>query len=102
MGNLAGRGAYIVLNVTAVPGVDSITLAIDGKDPVSGQYFTLLTGSALTTTGARVYLVYPGAPAAAGGITATTGFPLPMTWRVRITHSGTGNFTYSVAALVVL
>jgi len=92
--NLGWRGAHVIMNVTAAPGVDSVTLTIQGKDPASGTYYTILAGLAETTTGIKVYKVYPGITAS--GNAAASDF-LPSLWRVTITHSAGTNFTYSVA-----
>jgi hypothetical protein len=91
--NPAWRGGHVIMNVTAVPGVDSITMNIQGRDPVSGTYYTILQGLAETTTGIKVYKVYPGITAAAN---ASASDILPSLWRVSITHSAGSNFTYSV------
>lgn len=99
--NRNARGLYIVFDITAVPGVQTVTLTVTGKDPVSGKYITLLTGAAEVAVATKTYLVYPGAGAAANGVNVVNGFPLPRTWRVTITHSGAGNFTYSVGAMLI-
>ncbi len=92
--NPGWRGAHVIMNVTAVPGGDSITLNIQGKDPVSGNYYAILTGLAETTTGTKVYKVYPGIGASAN---AAANDILPQIWRVSITHSAGTSFTYSVS-----
>jgi hypothetical protein len=83
--NYNGSNVLIILNITAVPGVDTITPKIQAKDPVSGSYVTLVTGTAQAANGA----FFTSLPAALLGC-------LSRTWRVNITHSGAGNFTYSV------
>lgn len=87
------KGCTVVFNVTAVPGVDTVTLTIEGKDPVSGVYFTLLTAAARVATGTDVLTVYPGVTE-----TANVDFSgiLPDTYRVRVIHSAGTNFTYSI------
>jgi hypothetical protein len=96
--NYNHRGILVVLDVT-VPGTGSITVEIDGKDPVSGKYYALLTGAAVTTTTTNVYRVYPGLTAAAN---ATASDVLPRTWRVKVTHNNANSITYSVGAMLCL
>jgi len=100
--NYNARGVIVVIKVTAVPGTDTITVYIDGHDPASNDWYVLLTGSALDTTGIRAYVVCPGAGSAVGDIDAVSSHPLPRKWRVRVVHSAATDFTYSVGASYVL
>ena len=100
--NLNCKGVMVIVDVTATADTPSITPAIEGKDPVSGKYFSLLTASAaLTTTGTAVYLVYPGVGTAGDGITQVAGFVLPSTWRVSVAHGDADSITYSVGAVLL-
>jgi len=98
--NRGAAGVIIYFNVSAVPGTDTVTLSVEGKDPVSGNYGVIFTAAAIATTvqPAR-YIIYPGASGT--GPTATLACPIPRTWRVKITHSAASNFTYSVGAAYV-
>ncbi len=96
--NYNARGLHVVFDITAVPGVQTVTLSIEGKDPVSGKYYTLLTGAAEVGVATRIYRLYPGLTAVAN---TTVSDILPRTWRVTVAHSGAGNFTYSVGASLV-
>ena len=89
------RGVHVILNVTAVPGVETLTMKLQGLDNVSGSYYDLLVGNASATTGMTVLKIMPGAAAAANSIAADS---LPDVWRVIVTHSAAGSFTYSVSA----
>lgn len=93
------HGCIAILNVTAVPGVDTVTLTIEGKDPVSGTYYTVLSAAARVATGADVLQVQPG-----GAVTAnvSANASLPDTYRVRVIHSAGTNFTYSVSVQELL
>lgn len=93
--NKTWRGAMCVLNITAVPGVETITPTIQGKDSISGSYYTLLAGAAQVATGLVVLTVYPGVSAIAN---LAANSPLPRTWRVNVAHSASGSFTYSLSA----
>ena len=92
--NARGRGIHLVIDVTAGAGF-SITPIIEGKDPVSGKYYTILTGAAITTTGTNVLKIYPGISA---NPNASANDILPKTWRVRVTHADATSVTYSVGA----
>jgi|SRR5687767_7372946 len=89
------KGGHIVIDMTAVPGVETVTFTVQGKDPLSGKYYTILASTAISATGTTVLKVFPGATAAAN---AAANDILPETWRVACTHSASGSFTYSVGA----
>lgn len=96
--NFNGRGLIAVLDVTAVPGVQTVSLELQGKDAVSGQYYTVLASAAIAAISTTVLRWYPGTAVVAN---LAADHPLPRTWRARVVHSGAGNFTYSVGASVV-
>lgn len=93
--NLHSRRAHIIIDVTVAPGVDTVTPKIEGYDAVSGKYYTLLTGAAISSTGTTVLKIGPGLAASANVSAADF---LPLKWRVTMTHSAGTSFTYSVAA----
>lgn len=96
--NFNHRGIIAVLNVT-VAGTGSVTLEIDGKDPVSGAYYAVLTGVAVTTNSTNVYRAYPGLTASAN---ATANDILPRTWRIKVTANNANTITYSVGCILIL
>ena len=96
--NYNGRGVIVVLDMTNV-GTGSVTIAIQGKDSVSGKYYTLLTGAAVATNSTNVYTVYPGVTVAAN---VSASAPLPRTWRVVVTANNANATTYTVGASVLL
>ena len=109
-----GRGVMLVLNVTAEAASETLSLKIQGKDPISGNYFDITSfGTMYTSTGeaptrTKAAVLYPGVLAAdhvgvaAGtdGTIAKSGV-LPATWRAVVTHSSTGSWTYSLAAVAI-
>lgn len=99
--NASGRGVQIVLDLTAFTTAADLTLAIQGKDPVSAKYFDLHAPLAINAIGTYVVELYPGVGAAAGGISAARSGALPRTWRVRVTHGNANSHTYSVGALPI-
>jgi hypothetical protein len=100
--NLNVKGGYITLDVTAVLTTPVITLSVELKDPLSGQYETLVSAtSGVTTTGTHTYLIYPGVGSAADDVTQVTEYVLPPIWRVQVEHADTDPITYSVGAALV-
>lgn len=93
----AYRGIVVVLDVT-IAGTGSITLSIEGKDPVSGTYRVILAGAAVTTISTNVYKVYPTITAVANSIAQDF---LPSVWRVKVTANNGNTITYSVGAVLV-
>lgn len=96
--NYNHRGIIAVLDVTSA-GTGSITLEIDAKDPVSGKYYAVLTGAAVTSNSTNIYRVYPGLTAVAN---ATVSDILPRTWRTKVTANNSNSVTYSVGCMLVV
>jgi hypothetical protein len=93
--NINGAGVQVVVDITAISGAGAtLTLIVEGKDPVSGKYFPLLTSAGLTAISTTVLTVYPGI-AVTANVTAST--IVPRSWRVRYTITGT---TPSVTATI--
>jgi hypothetical protein len=88
------NGVKAVLDVTAVPGVDTVQLVIENKDPVSGKYVQVLAAAARAGAGTDTLTVYPG-----GKVTANVSEndEIADNYRVRVVHSAGTNFTYSVS-----
>jgi hypothetical protein len=93
--NLLSRGLHLIIDVTSVTSTPSIVPKIQGKDPVSGKYYDLITGAAITTTGTTILKLFPTATAVAN--LAVNDF-LPSVFRVVMTHGNANSATYSVAA----
>lgn len=81
----------VMLNLTVVPGVDTVQLIIDAKDASTGTYDPIANITATAVTG------YFTLQAGIGINSATNKFNtlLPTRCRVRVVHSGAGAFTYS-------
>lgn len=104
--NYNGRGAQIMLDVTATPNdAQTLTVTVEVKDVVSSKYVVIASFTALlaTTLGATpttetyVYTLYPGAAeTAAIAKHEVQALPLGRTWRVNVLHSAGGSWTYSV------
>ena len=85
--NTAGSAAALVIDVTAITGTTpSITVTVEGKDPVSGKYYTILASAAISTVSTTILRIFPGATAAAN--LAVNDF-VPKTFRVSYVIAGT-------------
>lgn len=92
--NTQWRGGHFIVNVSAYAS-GTYTPTIQGKDPASGTYYTILEGNAISATGTTVLKVYPGATPIAGGVASDI---IPKTFRVSMAASSTATVTYSVGA----
>lgn len=98
--NYNARGVRVRINVTSITATPSITVAIEEKDSISGNYIAILTSAAITTTGQKTTLVvYPGIAASAN---VKADDPLPRVWRVAVTHGDTDSITYSVDFALIM
>lgn len=99
--NLNARGLKLVIDITTITGTTpTLTVTIQGKDPVSGKYFTILASAALNATGTTVLTVYPGLTASAN---ITANDVLPRDWRVITAIAGTTPaVTATIGASLVL
>lgn len=88
------KGVKAVLDVTVVPGVDTVQIVIENKDPVSGKYVQVLAGLAGAGVRTDTLTVYPG-QAAAANVAANDN--VADTYRARVVHSAGTNFTYSLS-----
>lgn len=90
------KGIMIFLNVSAISLTPGLTLSVEMKDPVSGQYKAIWTAAvAVTGTGQYVYILSPGAKD--GNATEVDGIPVPKTWRLSVAVADTDSATYSVS-----
>lgn len=87
----------VVIDVTAVDLTPSVVPTIDGLDPVSGQWFNLLTGAAITAIGTTVLRVGRGATAVSN---EAANDAIPFVTRVVMTHADADSITYSVSAML--
>ena len=94
--NPGARGAIITLDITVVPGTDTVTPSWTYKDPASGKFLALgAAGGAQVGVVTVRYLIYP-AVAANASFTAVIAANIPRNWRITLTHSAASNFTYSL------
>lgn len=91
--NYGSKGIHLVVDVTVVPGVDTVTPKLQGM--INNVYYDLLVGSAIVATGTTVLKLYPGISATAN---VSSSDVLPGSWRVVMTHSAATTFNYTVSA----
>lgn len=85
--NAAAKGIRIWVVVTAFTGTTpTLTVAIQEKDPASGNYDTILVTANITGVGTTILTVYPGLTAAANSVANNV---LPRTWRIQSVVGGT-------------
>lgn len=100
-----GTGAWFLLNVTANPGgAETLTFALQVKDGNNGAYKTItaFAATAAAANAAYSYGIFPGAVVTSAiGNTLVQGLPLSRQYRVVVTHSGAGSWTYSLGAMYV-
>lgn len=100
-GDIANRfmkGTIIVIDTTALTAGASIVYTVQGKDELSGKYYTLLASAAVTATGTIQLYMYPGATVAANLV---ANICLPRVWRVIATAADAKSVTASVGAVLL-
>lgn len=96
--NIQHLGGHIIINVTDVTATGQITPKIEAKDAVTGIYYTLLVGSAITASGTVVMKIYPSATSVANLVANDI---LPLEYRVVITHLNAVAITYGIGINLV-
>jgi hypothetical protein len=97
--NTKHRGVIVTIDATAASATPSVVFTIQGKDPLSGTYYTILASAAVTGISTTQLKVYPGITAAAN---AAVSDVLPTVWRVIATHADADSITYSVSAQLIV
>lgn len=97
--NYNGKGLHLVIDCTAVTSSPSVVFTIQGKDALSGKFYTILASAAIVGTGTTVLRVYPGLTVAANLVASDI---LPRSWRLIATHGNADSITYSVGYSLVL
>lgn len=98
--NYGAIGAEIVFDVdiSGAHTLPTIQLAVESKDPASGKYTNITSGSALITDAVQVIRIHPSFNASGGQvITAISDAniqyisgALPRNWRIRVTNISGG------------
>ena len=98
MTNYNTKGILVFLSVTVASGTGGLSVRIIAIDPVSGgQWYLNPAPTAITTTGASGYMIYPGAIFVSGStVSQVIQQPLPRTWYVEVVAGDASSYTYSV------
>lgn len=92
-----GVGQFVI-DVTAFAGTaPTLVITIQGLDPLSGKYFTLLASAVINTVSTVVLRVGPGFPVTAN-LSANDIIPKQFRVLYTITGSAGQSFTFSVGA----
>lgn len=100
--NQYGRGIYVFHRITVIGAGTTLTVGVDIQDPASLQWVSLASFPGVTATGTYCYCLHPLAPASSAGITATSTFELPKTYRVAVATSNANSSTWSLGGQVIL
>jgi len=88
---------HLVIDLTAITITPSVVPTIDALDTLSGKYYNLLTGVAITATGTTILKIGAGI----GQLTNIAAADmLPGTFRVTMTHANANSMTYTVNAIM--
>jgi len=88
------RGLHLVIDATAIVATPSVVPTLDGKDELSGKWYNLLTGAAITGVSTAVLKIFPGITVAANLAVSDT---IPNRLRLVMTHGDADSITYSAA-----
>ena len=97
-----GRGLLLIANITARSASDTLTISLQARDPVSGEYLTIWqAASAINSADLTViYSFMPGQAADAANLyTDKVNMALPRQLRPVAVVSGSGTVTFSLAAV---
>lgn len=93
------QGAHFIIDVTAITATPSITPTIQGYDDLSGKWYDLLVGNAISAVGTNILKIHPGITGVAN---AAANDILPRTYRISMAHADADSITYSVGVNLVL
>ena len=88
-----GTQLEVFIDITVDPAAAAVTFLIEGLDPASGDWHTILASAALAAVAKTVLRVSPDLTASANLIAKDI---VPHTFRVRTTTADTDSMTYSV------
>lgn len=102
--NAGWAHAIIIVDVTVGAAAETLTPQVEAYIPTSDTWepITAFAATATGYTGEKVYIIGPGVvETAAISDQEVAGVPIPVKWRVNITHSSTGSWTYSVVVHLI-
>jgi hypothetical protein len=100
LANLTSTAVRLYVNISAISGTTpTLTITVEGRDEVSGNYYTILQSAALNATGGTVLSVGIGLPVTAN---VSANAILPTTWRVKAVIGGTGPSVSATVGAVLI
>lgn len=101
--NYNARGLLVNVHVTANPGSQTLAPRVDGiLSPASGEMSVLGSPPNITGNGLAVYPIYPGITDSAAAYNDYQSGVAPRRFTVRIVHSASGTWTYSVGVVYLV
>lgn len=97
-GGLNNVGMLCVIDCTAIASSPSVVFTIEGKDPTSGKYYTILASAPIVGTGTTILRVHPEFTAASN--TVAKDF-IPAVWRIKAVAGNSNSITYSVGVSLI-
>lgn len=91
------RGIIVIVDTTAAA-TGSVTVSIEGQDPASLKWYTILASAAIVATGTVVLAAYPGANPVAN---SRADIQLPRKFRVKAVHNNANSQTYSIGCTLL-
>lgn len=91
------------LNVTVVPGIDTVLLQLEEYNPATGVWTDVPGGATLAQIATGLIRLLCGVDVtevAASTTLRVLNQPVPAIWRIKIVHSGAGSFTYTLSIAV--
>lgn len=95
--NPHARGGHIIVDVSDIVDDPTMIMFVQGKDPVSGNYYSILQTIIINVVDTYLFKVYPGITDVPGYATPDI---LPDVFRVLMLHLGSDSTTYSVSVLL--
>lgn len=96
--DIAYKGYIFYLNISAVPGGDTVKIQLQEQDPLSGTWTTVVQTNVQVNIAMVTLRQYAGGPEIAASATeVVTGRVISNKVRAKVVHSGAGNFTYSLS-----
>lgn len=93
--NNGAKGVILFLNVTAASGTGGLQVQAQALDPVIGTALAINSApTAVTATGLKTYVIYPGHSA---GATQSTSGVLPRLWNAKVTAGDGSSYTYTLS-----
>jgi hypothetical protein len=98
--NQQAAGIKVIIDITAITGTSpTLTVTIEGRDPVSGKTYPILVSAALNAVATTVLTIFPGIAVTAN---VSASDHLPLNFDVKAVVAGTGpSVTATISATLL-